>query len=155
MIRVEGIVPPERKVVRHLREKAMLSRTRLDELACQRKKSCEHFEVQTYPLSAFDRRKLVKYLEVLLTFRMDYPSAMRSFREKHGLSVCRAAKLANVSHAAWDVLECGDHGGIGPTVRVRARVDALLDHYAVAIQCPPEVAEHFRSYMDEVPWVAP
>lgn len=154
MIRVEGIVPPERVVVRHLREKAMVSRSRLDLLAGLRKKSCEHFESQTFPLSGYDRRKLVKYLEVLLTFRLDYPSAMRGFREKHKLSICAASQLAKISHASWDMLENGDYNGFGPTLRVRAQVDKLLANYGAPNACPPEVAEKFRSYMSEIAWVA-
>lgn len=114
-----------RSVVRRIRENARMSHRTVDKRLGFPSGSCRRFEGLDTPLTELDRERLVSFLKFLLACRQDYPAEMVAFRKAYGLSIKKAAKLANIAHASWEFLENSTHLN-WPHEKVRSRVDALL-----------------------------
>ncbi len=115
-------VPEPRLELRRLRKQKRLTTARLGKLA-----GVSEYIVTSYELGARWAEKYGPPIQAALSTASatDYRSAMREWRESHGLSVAEAARLLGVWESTWRLAERRGFKYL-PKGDLAPRIDALL-----------------------------
>lgn len=123
----------DRDLIRFIREQRGLTRYELDRLCGFPEGTLCRFETLNSPLSYGDCLRFDLALEALRTnHRTDY-RWMRDWRDFHGYSVAKAAKVAGVDWRTWKTLERGKNQR-QPHMAVRVTLAALLANWVASQQ---------------------